>query len=118
MRIVERKPEIAFTDLNMTAEVLKKRLHDTQLRSFSRKGPIELLFVVTPATSSQVYAPIKRYCDCVAGIASQCVALSSIKNNGRNRNFATNILMKINSKLGGVNVSIKEMPQILKPGTV
>lgn len=106
---------------NWDADEVTRRLRDEVLPALGR-APIDLLMVITPSTAasktSSVYAPIKRYCDCVAGIASQCVTLSNVESKHSNRAFAANLLMKINSKLGGINVSLREMPLALKTGTV
>jgi len=79
---------------------------------------VDLLLVITPHKPSEVYAPVKKYCDTVAGIASQCVTLENVKSKGRDGSFAGNLVMKINSKLGGVNVSLRELPGQLMQGTV
>lgn len=119
MRINQRSPRKFYANQSWTPDEVIKRLRGEIWRHLcGNKGPLELLLVITPAKSCQVYAPIKRYCDCVAGIVSQCVASINVKTKSRDRGFAFNMLMKINSKLGGVNVSIKPMPEVLKPGTV
>src|SRR5438876_352330 len=89
---------------NWTIDEVTRRLQTEIMPAFNRRGNIELLVIVTPARTSVVYAPIKRYCDTVAGIASQCVVKFNVRRKSQDRGFAFNMLMKINSKLGGINV--------------
>lgn len=118
MTIVNRDPMKQFADMNWSGDEIIRRLQQDIMPAFNRRGTIELLFVVSPAKSSQMYIPVKRYCDTVAGIASQCTNKFNVRRKAQDRSFAFNMLMKINSKLGGVNVSIREMPLALKTGTV
>lgn len=119
MRFMQRTPLRHHGDLGLSADQIAQRLHHEYMPFFnSRGGKINLLVVITPAKSCQQYAPIKRYCDTVAGIASQCVVKFNVRRKTQDRAFACNLLMKINAKLGGVNVSLRELPPMLKTGTV
>jgi hypothetical protein len=119
MRISLRRPRSYYIDGGMSTAMIYQRLENNIIPDlFKRGGPVDLLMVVTPGKSSVVYAPIKRYCDSVAGLASQCITKSNVTNKGASRAFAINMLMKINSKLGGVNVSLRDLPPALKTGTV
>jgi hypothetical protein len=114
-----RRPKPYYIDAGMSTAMIYERLEKNIIPDLkNRGGPVDLLMVVTPGKSSVVYAPIKRYCDSVAGLASQCITSSNVQNRGGNRAFAINMLMKINSKLGGVNVSLRNLPLSLKSGTV
>lgn len=118
MRFMQRDPLKQYADPGWSHDEIVKRLHGEHMPLFNRRAKIDLLVVVTPAKSSPQYAPIKRYCDTVAGIASQCVVKSNVRRKYQDRSFAFNLLMKINSKLGGVNVSLRDLPPMLKNGTV
>jgi hypothetical protein len=118
MTIVNREPMKQFADLNWTADEITRRLQQDIMPAFHRRGNIELLMVVSPAKTSQMYVPVKRYCDTVAGIASQVINKFNVRRKAQDRGFAFNMLMKINSKLGGVNVSLRDLPPALKNGTV
>lgn len=118
MTIVNRDPMKQFADMNWTGDEIIRRLQQDIMPAFQRRGKIELLMVVSPAKTSQMYVPVKRYCDTVAGIASQCINKFNVRRKAQDRGFAFNMLMKINSKLGGINVSLREMPAALKNGTV
>ena len=118
MQISQRDPMKQYVDTNWTADEIARRLQMEIMPAFNRRGNIELLIIVTPAKTSVVYAPIKRYCDTVAGIASQCVVKFNVRRKSQDRGFAFNMLMKINSKLGGINVTLRDMPAMVKGGTV
>jgi len=116
MQFVKRDPYRCAGNINWDAEEIARRLQKEVLPAMGQS--LDLLMVIVPSKTSNIYVPVKRYCDCVAGIASQCLDLSKVQLKGTDRVFASNVLMKINSKLGGVNVSLREMPQTLKTGTV
>lgn len=127
MRITATRPLVVYENPN-TSETINARL-DSHFRQFKAYPPvkvhkpeennIELLLVVTPSATSEIYAPVKRYCDSIAGVASQCIARANLdKPHDKLRQLALNLLMKINSKLGGVNVSLRELPPSLRSGTV
>lgn len=120
MKFTQREPQIRFGNGRAPTDEIITKLTSDVMPQLTRQGPIELLLVLTPGKNKtwEGYNVIKRYCDCVAGIASQFVLASNVENKNADRQFAANLLMKINSKLGGVNVSIKEMPPVLKTGTV
>ncbi|EYU42875.1 hypothetical protein ABFS82_13G013200 [Erythranthe guttata] len=62
-------------------------------------GPPEFLLCVLPERKNcDLYGPWKRKCLCNLGIVTQCV--SPIKINDQ---YLTNVLLKMNSKLGGIN---------------
>ena len=118
MKIAKRNPMRFYADYNLASDELTKRLQQDIMPAFNCDGNLQLLMIVTPAKNSTVYAPIKRYCDTVAGIASQCIYKQNIRYKGKDSGFASNVLMKINSKLGGINVTLREMPAFVKTGTV
>lgn len=118
VQIAQREPLKQHADMNWSPDELTRRLQQDIMPAFNRRGNIELLLVITPSKSSIVYAPIKRYCDTVAGIASQCIVKFNIKRKSQDQGFVFNMLMKINSKLGGINVTLREMPPVIKIGTV
>lgn len=79
-------------------------------------GQIGLLIVIVPSKTSFLYTPFKRFCD-VSGVPSQCLIRPNVQRKGEDKGFATNVLMKINSKLGGVNVSLRGLEPYLRPAT-
>ena len=63
MQISQRHPMKQYADTNWTADEITRHLQMEIMPAFNRRGNIELLIIVTPARTSVVYAPIKRYCD-------------------------------------------------------
>ncbi|KAM7498359.1 hypothetical protein LguiA_022773 [Lonicera macranthoides] len=62
-------------------------------------GPPQfLLCVLAEKKNSDIYGPWKKKCLTELGIATQCMSPSKI-----NDQYLTNVLLKINSKLGGTN---------------
>ncbi|XP_068702995.1 protein argonaute-2-like isoform X3 [Montipora foliosa] len=62
---------------------------------------LQLIMAVLPEKSKDLYSEIKRVGDNVIGIPTQCV-LSTIVQQAKHQ-VCTNISLKINSKLGGIN---------------
>ncbi|PPR83820.1 hypothetical protein GOBAR_AA36891 [Gossypium barbadense] len=67
-------------------------------------------YLVSQLTFSMLYqGPWKKKCLCDMGIATQCISPGKI-----NDQYLTNVLLKINSKLGGINSLLEiEKPSIL-----
>ncbi|KAL0307160.1 UNVERIFIED_CONTAM: protein argonaute 16 [Sesamum radiatum] len=62
-------------------------------------GPPDFLLCVLPERkNSDIYGPWKKKCLSNLGIVTQCISPSKI-----NDQYLTNVLLKINSKLGGTN---------------
>ena len=61
----------------------------------------ELLFVVLPNTSTEIYAGLKRLCDVELDVHTVCVQWNQLRK-AQERYFA-NVALKVNMKLGGVN---------------
>lgn len=65
----------------------------------------QMLMIILPNRSAEVYNRIKKSCDCRWGVMSQCVQASSVIKN--QPQYCSNVLMKFNCKLGGTTSSIK-----------
>nr|GMD81033.1 protein argonaute 16-like [Ipomoea batatas] len=73
-------------------------------------GPPQLLLCVLPERkNSDIYGPWKKKSLTDVGIVTQCVSPTKI-----NDHYLTNVLLKINTKLGGTNslLAIEKMPGI------
>lgn len=116
MSFAQRRPAVGWENPNQSAEALEKSLEE-RMQKFHKNGTAEFLLVVTPGPRSSQYGLIKRYCD-RNGYASQCVTLDNVMQQGYKYPFALNMLLKINAKLGGINVSLAELPLVMKPITV
>jgi eukaryotic translation initiation factor 2C len=72
-------------------------------------APKFLLCVLAERKNSDVYGPWKKKCLAEFGIVTQCVAPTRV-----NDQYLTNVLLKINAKLGGLNslLQIEAVPSI------
>eukprot|EP01101_Sappina_pedata_P009904 TRINITY_DN6111_c0_g1_i1.p1 TRINITY_DN6111_c0_g1~~TRINITY_DN6111_c0_g1_i1.p1 ORF type:complete len:597 (-),score=157.57 TRINITY_DN6111_c0_g1_i1:29-1636(-) len=67
--------------------------------------PPQLIFCASPAKDTVLYGSIKRCCETVLGVPSQCfLSKNAFKPNGQ---YLGNISLKINIKLGGTNVVLQ-----------
>ncbi|BGP17240.1 hypothetical protein JCM10213v2_005258 [Rhodosporidiobolus nylandii] len=78
------------------------------------QGP-ELLVCYLPTKPSPYYAPIKRFSDQIVGCASQCLNIQKARR--ANQQYWSNVALKLNAKLGGVN-STASLGSILSKPTV
>ncbi|KAK4492821.1 hypothetical protein RD792_000146 [Penstemon davidsonii] len=69
-----------------------------QLQAKLRDAPNFLLCVLSERKNSDIYGPWKRKCLSNLGIVTQCISPPKF-----NDQYFTNVLLKINSKLGGTN---------------
>nr|CAB3472832.1 unnamed protein product [Digitaria exilis] len=80
--------------------------------------PKFLLCVLAERKNSDVYGPWKKKCLAEFGIVTQCVAPTRV-----NDQYLTNVLLKINAKLGGLNSLLQvetspAMPLVSKVPTI
>ncbi|XP_057325397.1 protein argonaute-2-like [Microplitis mediator] len=87
-----------------------------------KKNRLKLVIVVIPKSPVDIYPKVKQTAELHIGILTQCLKDKTMSNIVKNsdRSTAGNILLKINSKLGGVNHSfVPEIkPQCLKVPTI
>ena len=90
-----------------------KRVHEVLAAvhsDFQRKGaPLQLLLCVlptgTPNNATYLYPTIKRWGNSICGVPSQCVQARRVRDATRlNVSLLSNLILKINLKLGGHNV--------------
>ncbi|KAL2868227.1 putative eukaryotic translation initiation factor eIF-2C4 [Aspergillus lucknowensis] len=74
-----------------------KRLYNSTGVNF-QKDP-QLLVVIVPDKNSFTYSRIKKSCDCRWGVPSQVLQAAHVAKN--NPQYISNVLMKVNAKLGG-----------------
>jgi hypothetical protein len=118
MFIENRKPHKVFESSNLQASDLLRRLKGEHIPRMNQPRRIQFLLIITPGNSSkELYGPVKRCCD-ELGYASQCVDGLKMRRQGTSMAYLTNLLLKVNVKLGGINVSLTEPPSVLKTPTV
>ncbi|RIA87407.1 Piwi domain-containing protein [Glomus cerebriforme] len=69
------------------------------------KAQPQIILCILPNTGVPLYAEIKRVCDTVIGVASQC--LQSKHTMQPKKQYCANVCLKINVKLGGMNSFLK-----------
>jgi eukaryotic translation initiation factor 2C len=80
--------------------------------------PAQIILCVMPrGSTTALYAEIKRIGETVIGIPTQCMLHKHVGK--ANRQYCANLLLKINSKLGGINQSLRnQMPFISEKPTI
>ncbi|KAI6672750.1 hypothetical protein NL676_000656 [Syzygium grande] len=79
------------------AERMSKRVFETIENKFKCK-PDLVLCVLAERKNSDIYGPWKKICLSDFGVVTQCISPFKI-----NDQYLTNVLLKVNSKLGGIN---------------
>ncbi|KAF7152313.1 hypothetical protein RHSIM_Rhsim01G0195100 [Rhododendron simsii] len=77
-----------------------EKMFEKIISKFPSRRPQFLLCVLPERKTSDIYGPWKKICLCDKGIATQCLSPSKININGQ---YLTNVILKINAKLGGIN---------------
>ncbi|XP_054156483.1 protein argonaute-2-like [Oppia nitens] len=87
--------------------MLRDKLFD---RAQEKYGSVEL-FVFLGIDSDECYYEIKKCGDIDIGLSTQCIRKQNVLR--MNQSLATNILLKINTKLGGENMCVARLPPLL-----
>ncbi|KAK9988747.1 hypothetical protein SO802_028986 [Lithocarpus litseifolius] len=91
-RVIEEKSEFISAGPVKRVEEMFKQVREAITH-------VQIILCVLPKRkNSDIYGPWKKICLCDYGIVTQCASPSNI-----NRQYLTNLLLKINSKLGGIN---------------
>jgi eukaryotic translation initiation factor 2C len=94
-RISQSSPHIA--QLPADAGVAVEQLHQGTGNKFNRRP--QLLIFLVPDKNSFFYQRIKKSADCRFGVVSQVMQLAQVLKG--NPQYYSNVLMKVNAKLGG-----------------
>ncbi|KAK3159884.1 hypothetical protein QOZ80_1BG0052300 [Eleusine coracana subsp. coracana] len=97
---VESPFDVFEENPNMRRAPAIRRVEDMfeQVKTKLPGAPKFLLCVLAERKNSDVYGPWKKKCLAEFGIVTQCVAPTRV-----NDQYLTNVLLKINAKLGGLN---------------
>ncbi|KAL2831053.1 ribonuclease H-like domain-containing protein [Aspergillus cavernicola] len=82
-------------------EAMKQLYNQTGIKF--QKDP-QLLVIIVPDKNSFTYARIKKSCDCRWGVPSQVLQAAHVAKN--NPQYISNVLMKVNAKLGGTTARV------------
>ncbi|CEO96269.1 Argonaute linker 2 domain containing protein [Plasmodiophora brassicae] len=72
------------------------------------KGQCQLLMIILPFSDPSAYGEIKRVCDTVIDVPSQCMLSKHVQK--ADPMYARNILLKINARVGGINSILDSSP--------
>ncbi|KAH0889398.1 hypothetical protein HID58_051827, partial [Brassica napus] len=92
--LVEEEPQ----SKNLSAVKRVEKMIAKMKSKFPIDPPHFILCVLPERKNSDIYGPWKKVCLTEAGINTQCICPTKI-----NDQYLTNVLLKINSKLGGIN---------------
>ena len=101
--VVERDP-IIVTGVANPAHALEQCFNNAGNKAGARP---QMMLVILPAKSSELYQRVKKNCDCRFGVMSQCVQSVHVAKNAPQ--YASNVLMKFNCKLGGTTCTLKSV---------
>ncbi|BFZ65290.1 Protein argonaute [Saitoella coloradoensis] len=108
MELQTQQPPVMHADIGGDVERDVERLRRATGNAVNRK-PDLLIFVVPSPGGQELYHAIKHACDLRFGVASQVVLAKHVQR--PSDQYCANLLMKINVKLGGVNVVLSPDPQ-------
>ncbi|KAI1320706.1 Eukaryotic translation initiation factor 2C [Mortierella claussenii] len=105
IRVIMANPPILFR--NPRSGNIEQHLKELWLASGNAaKSKPQLLVCVLPNKWTQLYAEIKRATDTIYGVCSQCLLMAHVLN--PKRSYCSNVCLKINVKLGGVNAELAQ----------
>lgn len=74
-----------------------------------RERNTQVLFCVIP-DSGDTYARIKQAAELRCGVLTQCIKAGTMFRKGKDGSTVSNILLKVNAKLNGINHKLKTSP--------
>ncbi|KAL6721013.1 Protein argonaute [Lecanora helva] len=99
--VAEKNP-IVVAGVPDAANTLKQCFESAGNKAKARP---QMLLVILPNKSADVYQRVKRNCDIRFGVMSQCVQSSHVVKNAPQ--YCSNVAMKFNCKLGGTTSALK-----------
>jgi len=118
--MVEAPFDVFEENPSMRRSPAVRRVEDMfeQVKTKLPGAPKFLLCVLAERKNSDIYGPWKKKCLAEFGIVTQCVAPTRV-----NDQYLTNVLLKINAKLGGMNSLLQietspAIPQVSKVPTI
>ncbi|RPD71863.1 argonaute-like protein [Lentinus tigrinus ALCF2SS1-7] len=115
MQIRETDPIISYQH---SAGRIADQLREVGRQCFEKNGKQggpELIVVVLPDNSADMYHAVKHFGDITQGVATQC--LSSMKCSRARPQYYANVCLKINVKMGGINAvpEARSVPALTDP---
>ncbi|KAI8093873.1 Piwi domain-containing protein [Halteromyces radiatus] len=116
LNVINRNPPITHANPQGNIE---RTLKEAWLKAGNAaKAKPQLIFCILPNTGVPLYAEIKRICDTVIGIPTQCVQSEHIGD--PKKHYCANVCLKVNMKLGGINLFMdrSQIPFIYSRNTI
>ncbi|KAG0419604.1 Protein argonaute-2 [Dictyocoela roeselum] len=85
---------------------------DMEFRRLFDEAKYSFCLVFLQDKSSHVYQNIKSYCDTTASVVTQCIQRQNIQK-FRDPTFCSNVILKINAKMGGTNCKFQRQAGFL-----
>ncbi|KAJ1773365.1 hypothetical protein IW140_000965 [Coemansia sp. RSA 1813] len=102
-RIVCPQPPIVYG--NLSADIGREMEKACSSIRMSPGEAPQLLLVILPTTNTQVYQTVKNWAYTTLGIQTQCMQAKHIQR--PNPQYCANLCLKINTKMGGTNQSLR-----------
>jgi len=116
MNIINKTPPIVYGN---PMDDIEKIVKDAWYRAgTAAKSQPELILCILPSTATPLYAEIKRVCDTLLGVASQCVQAKHASQ--AKKQYCANVCLKMNVKLDGANVFLTpdQIPFVTEEPTI
>jgi hypothetical protein len=105
---IDRYPVITFGNFNAPQNAVHRACEELFTKVEREKGgPPEMLMFFVKGKSPIMYEHIKQWCDTIKGVQSQAVDGGNVISKGHDRAFHANLLLKMNTKLGGTTVTLQ-----------
>ncbi|KAL6260110.1 hypothetical protein P5V15_007649 [Pogonomyrmex californicus] len=82
------------------------------IHCFQQKNNLKLIIVIIPDFTNELYGIVKQITELRVGVLTQCMKLKTLQRS--NPTTVKNILLKINSKLNGINHMLSQIPSSLQ----
>ncbi|RKP07872.1 Piwi domain-containing protein [Thamnocephalis sphaerospora] len=114
MNVVAKNPPIEFANRQSNTEDRLKLAFMSAKKKFRKDA--QIVVCIVPDATVPLYAEIKRVGETVIGIPTQCIVAKHV---GR-PNYCANVCLKMNAKLGGINVVLTrdQIPFIAEKPTI
>jgi eukaryotic translation initiation factor 2C len=113
--------ELSFLGNGSSSSSYQEKNNEEELRKrlelFYTQNRIRLVLIVLPRRSANTYALVKRIAEVHVGIHTMCISSEKV-NKLAEFNFAGNVLLKYNLRLGGVNHWLNNQEGVLGKRTM
>lgn len=104
---IDRDPIIDYGNFNAPVQEVHRSCEALYARVVREKrGPPEMLMFIIKGRSAVMYENVKQFCDTIKGVPSQALDGFNVIRKGGDKAYHANLLLKINTKLGGTTVTL------------